>query len=191
MSIFLKRNINPHTILAIWEMNEPIDWLLQSDIVLPNNIQNNKRKREWICTRLLLQEIAPNTTIGYNEFGAPISYDGRAISLTHSENYCCLLISPKTASIDIEFISEKAHRLKNQFVSKDEERLITQNDISTLIWCAKECLFKLYQQGNLIFKEDLKVLRLQDTTIETTLKGKPYLLNYEKFKGHYLVYYYE
>jgi|TARA_B110000467_G_C18307992_1_gene476016 4'-phosphopantetheinyl transferase len=191
MPILFNKNIDSGTILALWEMSEPVGDLNTANILPPETIKSEKRKKEWICTRLLLQEIASNTTISYNEFGAPILSNGKAISITHSKDYCCLLISPQKASIDIEFISEKVHRLKNQFISKEEEKLITQNDISTLIWCAKECLFKLYQKGNLIFKEDLKVLQLQDTTIETTLKGNPYLLNYEKFKGHYLVYYYE
>ena len=191
MPLVLKRNINPHTLLSIWEMNEALDFFLQSGIFLPKTLQNNKRKREWIASRLLLRVLAPNTTISYNEFGAPILSDGRAISITHSNDYCCLLISPNKASIDLELITEKAHRLKKKFVSEEEEKLLTQSDRATLAWCAKECLFKLHQKGKIIFKEDLHLKSFTPNTIETTLNGDPYLLNYEKFKGHYLVYYYE
>ncbi|MBC8408559.1 MAG: 4'-phosphopantetheinyl transferase superfamily protein [Rhodobacteraceae bacterium] len=191
MPILFNKNIGSETSLSLWEMSESMDELHALNIPLPETIKNEKRKKEWICVRLLLQKIAPNTTISYNKFGAPILSDGRAISITHSKEYCCLLISPKKASVDIEPINEKAHRLKDQFISEKEEKLITQSNTSTLIWCAKECLFKLHQKGNLIFKEDLKIQTISEKTIETTLKGNSYLLNFEKFNEHYLVYYYE
>ena len=191
MPIIFNDNIAHKTTLSIWEMSETITELNAFDILLKKKINNEKRRKELICTQKLLQQTSPNTTIQYNNFGAPTLSNGKAISISHSRQYCCILISPKKASIDIELINEKAHRLKNQFISKEENKLMIKKEMSTLIWCAKECLFKIYQKGNIIFTKDLKIIELKNNIIKSTLKGVPYTLNYKKFNEHYLVYYYE
>ena len=191
MPIIFNDNIAHKTTLSIWEMSETITELNAFDILLKKKINNEKRRKELICTQKLLQQTSPNTTIQYNNFGAPTLSNGKAISISHSRQYCCILISPKKASIDIELINEKAHRLKNQFISKEENKLMVKKEMSTLIWCAKECLFKIYQKGNIIFTKDLKIIELKNNIIKSTLKGVPYTLNYKKFNEHYLVYYYE
>lgn len=191
MPTILKRNINSHTVFAIWKMSEPLESLSQTDIQVPKDIRSNQRKKEWICSRLLLNEIAPKTNINYNAFGAPELSDKRAISISHSKDYCGILISKKKASLDIEIISEKANQLKKQFISKEEDTLVTNSETSTLIWCAKECLFKIHQKGNLIFKKDLIIHKIEENAISSSLKGDEYKLHFEKFENYFLVYYFE
>lgn len=190
MPLILERNINPQVTVAIWEMNESMETLLHSGISIDSS-HKEKRQREWISTRLLLQKIAPNSCIFYKENGAPILSDGRAISISHSKEYCSILISPQKAAIDLELISGKAHRLKSQFVSPEEEGLITDSNISTLLWSSKECLYKLHQKGQLIFKEDLLIKEITENKLHSSLKGESICLHFEKFNNHYLVYYYE
>ena len=191
MPVVLQRNIDTKTQLAIWKMSEPLEKLLQSEVDIPNNVKSNKRQKEWICTRLLLKQLSPNTNISYNQYGAPTLSNGSAISISHSHDYCAILVSKQTAAIDIEFISSKANQLKDQFIAKEEAELITKTEISTLIWCAKECLFKIHQQGNLILKEDLIIKNIDESTINTSLKKTAFTLHFEKFKNYFLVYYFE
>ena len=191
MPVVLHRNIDSNTQLAIWKMNEPLEELLKSGVEIPENIISNKRQREWVCSRLLLRQLTPNCDLNYNKYGAPTLSNGSAVSISHSHEYCAILVSTENAAIDIEFISNKAHLLKNQFVSKEEESLIKKNEISTLIWCAKECLYKIYQQGNIIFKEDLIIKKIKQSSINVFLKNTPYSLHFEKFENYFLVYYFE
>ena len=191
MPAILHRNIDSNTQLAIWKMSESLKELTQFGITVPENIKNNKRLKEWICTRLLLKQLAPNSIISYNQYGAPTLSNGSAVSISHSHEYCAILVSKKTASIDLELISTKAHRIKEQFIAKEEEFLIKKSDIYTLIWCAKECLFKIHQQGNLIFKEDLIIKKIGQSSIITFLKKSTYTLHFEKFENYFLVYYFE
>ncbi len=191
MPVVLHRNIDTKTQIAIWKMSEPLEELLQSGVAIPENVKRNKRKKEWVCSRLLLKQLAPNSNISYNQYGAPTLSNGSAISISHSNDYCTILISKKTAAIDLEFISTKADRLKDQFITKEEAELVTKSEISTLIWCAKECLFKIYQQGNLIFKKDLIIKNIEENSIKTSLKKTAYNLNFEKFQNYFLVYYFE
>ena len=191
MPVVLLRNIDTNTKLAIWKMSESLEELLQSRLVIPKNLNRNKRQKEWVCSRLLLKQIFPNTTINYNQYGAPTLSNGSAVSISHSHDYCAILVSNQTAAIDLEFISTKADRLKGQFITKKEEELITEIETSTLIWCAKECLFKIHQQGNIVFKDDLIVKKINDKFIETSLKNTAYTLHFEKFENYFLVYYFE
>lgn len=191
MPIVLHRNINTNTQLAIWKMSESLEELQHSLVSIPENIKSNKRQKEWICVRLLLNYLVPNTNIIYNQYGAPTTSKGKTVSVSHSNNYCAILVSEQIAAIDIELISTKANRLKNKFIAKQEEKLITKSETSTLIWCAKECLFKIYQKGNLILKKDLIIKNIEKNLIKTTIKKKSYILHFEKFKNYYLVYYYE
>ena len=124
MPVVLHRNIDNNTQLAIWKMSEPLEQLIHLGVTIPENIKSNKRMKEWVCSRLLLKQLAPNSIISYNQHGAPTLSNGSAISISHSREYCTILVSMQTAAVDIEFISTKANRLKDQFISEEEESLI-------------------------------------------------------------------
>lgn len=191
MPVVLHRNIKPNTQLAVWKMSETLEELLHIGIVLSENTKSEKRQKEWICSRLLLDSIVPNTKISYNKHGAPVLSDGSVISISHSHDYCAILLSKHIAAIDLELISTKADRLKGQFITKEEEKFITKSERSTLLWCAKECLFKIHQQGNLNFKKDLIINNIEENFIYTSLQNKSYNLHFEKFENYFLVYYFE
>ena len=191
MPILTNKKINSKTTIGVWEMSEDIEDLNQDNILYPENIKNKKRKKEWTCSRLLLNRIAPDQNIIYNKYGAPILSNGRAISISHSKTLCSIIISNENASIDIEPINSKAHLLKKKFVTKKEKKLIRNKEEATLIWCAKECLFKWHQKGKLNFKEDLEVLHFSKNRIKTRLNQEILNLHYEKILDHILVYYFE
>ena len=64
MPIVLHRNIDTNTQLAIWKMSESLEELQHSLVSIPENIKSNKRQKEWICVRLLLNYLVPNTKEG-------------------------------------------------------------------------------------------------------------------------------
>lgn len=191
MPVVFHRNIDTNTHLAVWKMSEPLAELIQSGVAIPENIKSGKRQKEWVCSRLLLKQLAPNSNIIYNQHGAPTLSNGGAVSISHSHGYCAILVSKKIAAVDFELINVKADRLKDQFIAKEEENLINKSEIYTLIWCAKECMFKIHQKGNLIFKKDLIIKKIEHSTINSSLKKVTYTLHFEKFENYFLVYYFE
>ena len=66
--IIIENNIQ----IGIWEEEESLEELLQltKKISIPN-CKTEKRKKEFLISRLLLHNISPNTNISYNKFGAP------------------------------------------------------------------------------------------------------------------------
>ena len=81
--------------------------------------KKKERIKEFLSCRLLLNEIAPNTLITYNKYGAPEINTDDFISISHSNNMSAIIISKKRVGLDIEKISEKALKLSSKFMLKD------------------------------------------------------------------------
>ena len=190
MSIISNTTIQNLTI-AIWETKETLEKLLQlsNEKTIPN-FNTEKRKKEWLASRLLLNEINPNYSISYNTFGAPELNDDSYISISHSKRLVAIIVSQQKVGIDIEEISEKALKVSSKFISTNNFKLLTAEK-ATLIWCAKEAIYKLYQKGNLNFIKDIKIpdFKISEKGIlKAEFKTELLILNYQKIHSHYLVY---
>ena len=183
-------NRQKNYVLGIWEINENLEVaLLTYNSSIPNKFTSPKRKLEYICTRLLLKEIDENLNISYNEFGAPILNDNRNISISHSNNLAAIIVSEKKVAIDLEKINDRAHKIKEKFLSNND--IFFENEINTtLAWSAKETVFKLHQKGNIDFKEDVIIQKIdaEKKQIMVMFKKKNLVLNYQELNNHFLVY---
>ncbi len=190
MGVIKKFKENNCTI-AIWDMQESVEELvLLSEKVDLSKVATEKRKKELLASRLLLNEIHPSQQITYNKYGAPEIKNGDHISISHSKNLVAIASSKQKIGLDIEQISEKPLRLSSKFISKDACNNLSQEK-ATLIWCCKEALFKWHQKGNIDFKNDitLKPFILEDEGKVTAIfKSKKHTLYYKKVETHFLVY---
>ncbi len=180
-----------HCIIAIWDVCESLEELknLSQECNL-SGIKSEKRKKEFLAGRLLLEKIQPNTSIIYNRYGAPTLSDGTFVSISHSKNLVAFIVSDKKVGLDIEQISEKALRLSSRFIAKDNHQKLTLEK-ATLIWCCKEAIFKWHQKGGVDFKKDICLtpfLLSEKGEIAANFKQEQLKLNYRKINNHYLVY---
>ena len=177
--------------IAIWEITETLEELLQlSNTISTADFNAEKRKKEWIASRLLLNEINPNYSISYNAFGAPELSNGGYISISHSKGLVAIIISQQQVGIDIEEISEKALRVSSKFISKNNFKDLTAEE-ATLIWCAKEAIYKWYQKGNIDFIKNIIIqpfLIEEKGEIKAQCKNENLTLFYTKINSHFLVY---
>jgi len=176
--------------IAIWDLQESLIELsnLYNKSKLPI-FTNEKRKKEFLTTRILLQEINPNQSISYNEYGAPELGNNQYISISHSHNLVALIVSEKKVGLDIEKISSKALSLSSKFISDITYDISKEK--ATLIWCAKEAIYKWYQKKNINFKNDIKIypFGLKDKgTVIAKFKNQKHTLYYNKIDTHFLVY---
>ena len=161
--------------------------LLESSHQYPSN----KRDKEVFSTNTILSSEYPNEKLIYDFNKAPKLSSNKAVSISHCEQYIGLIISQNKAAIDIEKISDKALRVSSKFLSPKEMKWANSNQRATLLWCAKECLYKIHQMGKLTFASDLKIQSVNKNTIEASIFDHNYSLFYEKFDQHWLVYYYD
>ncbi|MBK6934669.1 MAG: 4'-phosphopantetheinyl transferase superfamily protein [Bacteroidales bacterium] len=65
--------------------------------------------------------------------------------------------------LDIELISNQALKLKNKFLTIEEEKLLPKNDIklyTTLFWSAKESVYKKINIKNIYLKSNINIEKI-------------------------------
>jgi len=159
-------------------------------VLAANKIKSKKRALEILCTRSLLMQMGEKGEISYEANGAPKLSNNKYISISHSLKIVSIILSNNKCGIDIEKISNRAIQVYNRFES--ETKFIEKNsDFATLVWSAKECIFKLYQKGNINFKEDIKTsdINLEKNKICMLFRGEKLILDFLKINNHFLVYF--
>jgi phosphopantetheinyl transferase len=177
--------------IGLWKIEESLEELLQlTEKISISNCNIKKRKKEFLISRLLLNNMSPNANITYNKFGAPELDNSQNISISHSKGLVAILLGNKKVGLDIEQISEKALRVSSKFISLNNLKDLTAEK-ATLIWCCKEAVFKWHQKGGVDFITDIKLHpfeNMEKGEIRATFRDIQLILNYQKINNHYLVY---
>jgi 4'-phosphopantetheinyl transferase len=192
ISLFSKK-INEDSYIELFDIS---DWAVLPTYELNNEekveftqISNENRKREWIISRFLLKNVCDKLAIGYygtykDEIGRIWLKNSKVfISISHTDSYCGIIVSKNGfCGIDTELISERILKLSSKFLSKEENAIAAHNqELCTLIWSAKEAMYKVCGKKGIIFAKDLKVY-IKDNELE----GK--ILNPENFTNFILEY---
>jgi phosphopantetheinyl transferase len=158
---------------GVWHITEPWEELYSQLSLTPSehervlNFGRDTRKQEWLATRLLLKTLTGNhITVNYRPNGAPCAdVPDLHISLSHTQNYAAVSLSPvHPVAVDIEYPSQRVLRIADRFLHDDERTFIESRHeaiFQTIIWCAKEALYKWWGETDVIFKEHLRVLPFQ------------------------------
>ncbi len=195
MPLYKSIKINTETTLFIWEVTESLEYL-QSGIQLTENnkirfkkIKSELHKKAFLGVRQLFKIAEYNDSdIFYDEFGKPHLKDGKFISITHSFNFCGIIISKNTpVGIDIEKQREKIINIAHKFTPINEKKL-------TIVWGAKESLYKIYGKKQLSFLDNIFIndFTLKDKQTTGTIFFKNNKTNYSiiftEFQGFVCVY---
>ena len=123
-------------------------------------LHSEKKQREFLAIRHLLQQAQlPTTALSYTPEGKP-QFEGSYISITHSHDFVMIALSPRPVGIDIERCTPRILRLAPRFtpwqapLDMDEP---TQIQAYTQLWTIKEALYKIADQPSVRFYEDLQI----------------------------------
>jgi phosphopantetheinyl transferase len=200
MPVLHKKDINNSLSIGIWHIVESKEKLLEAyadrgfDETKVIDTKSETRLKQWLAIRLLLHEFYPNAMINYNEFGKPFLLNKVEISISHTGNYAVLALNTsKKCGIDIEKISSKVERIKHKFLNVQELEIAKTLEELTLFWCAKEALYKLYGDKELIFNEQLFVSYKNEPKtikgrIKTSATDEQHEMIAEKIDDYLLVY---
>jgi 4'-phosphopantetheinyl transferase len=120
----------------------------------------------WLASRVLIRYLFSGHVIEVlkDEFNKPSLTIGGFpyhLSITHSFQYAAVIISKtRTVAIDMERFDERIQRVKYKFTRKDEFAYLQPDEESkmlTVIWSAKETLYKYYGKKELDFKLNLRI----------------------------------
>ncbi len=195
---------NKHTSIYIWKIEASFDELLK-DIPLTNrcrkrmlSMKSEIHQRGFLSIRHLLKEAGyTDFDLFYTKNGKPYLKDKKRISITHSYTFSAIIISNREVGIDIEKNREKIKIIQDKFVNLERGFLNkTDNLIEqlTVIWGAKESLYKIYPYGGLTFKNDIDInpFKIQDKETTGYIKAKnwnkKYAIFFEQIENFTLVY---
>ena len=208
MPIVYNKNIDDHSVLAIWKIEETEEEMLaglqlkQHELDLISSFNNGKRLLHWLSTRLLLRTLlntAEYIDCKFDEDGKPYLVNSEyQISLSHSYDYAAVMISKEFAvGVDIELIKHKIKSIKHKFLSDIElaQKQIGNNTEGLYVaWCAKEAIYKWHGKKGLEFKRDIHIkpfkLKAEGSLSATVaLPGgtRALTVNYFKTKDGYML----
>ena len=208
MALYKTLTVNKVTKVLIWKIEESIS-KLQEGIVLSensttrlNSMKSQLHQRGFLSIRHLLKEVGyTDADLIYDEFGKPHLKNGKFISITHSFTFTAIIVSDKFhVGVDIEKQRDKVLKIAHKFTPFEEYKTIANVDalISklTIVWGAKESLYKIYGKKKLLFLhhiyiEDFKFVD-EKTTGEIRYNGEntAYNISFLEFEGFTCVFAY-
>jgi phosphopantetheinyl transferase len=120
-----------------------------------------KQAQRFLARHLLAKELQIDIHDIKKEGRAPL-VEGldKQFSLSHSGNKVAIIISDNRVGVDIEPETNKILRIKHKFVNEQEAAFIPEHQIlqgASIVWGAKESMFKLYRDGALSYLNHLQL----------------------------------
>ncbi|TAI47892.1 4'-phosphopantetheinyl transferase family protein [Flagellimonas allohymeniacidonis] len=182
MPIYKSITVSPAISAHVWKVTEA-EGLLAEGIELSDHCQNRldgmkseAHRRAFLSIRHLLAiEGYVDKDLYYDPFGKPHLKDGSHISITHSHNFTGIIVSRlDEVGIDIEMQRNKILRIANKFTPLEEYRTLANTEAVirklTIVWGAKESLYKIYAQKGLSFLRHIDVADFAFDDFRTTAK---------------------
>ena len=128
-----------------------------------DNKNSQQRRNEWSTwRRTVREELGLNTSIWYDEVGAPHvkTKNGEEIhvSVSHSSSHVAIMFSKTHCGLDIEHCERNFERIKNKYLSSEEEQLASEERTKAVIWCAKEAIYKYAGCRKLDLRRDIVII---------------------------------
>jgi 4'-phosphopantetheinyl transferase len=155
-----------YTSIYVWKIEESLAQL-ETGVKLKKRsrerlegMKSELHQRGFLSVRhLLLHAGYVDHDLTYNSYGKPLLKDGKHISITHSFHFSAILISEKEAGIDIEKNRDKIINIQHRFVNTNYDSLSDEDMVKqlTVIWGAKESMYKTYPYGGLSFHDHIAI----------------------------------
>lgn len=177
MPLVYQHNINEATRLAVWHITEPEEFFLKK-VPRKKNVSHPHKRLQHLAGRYLLPFLFdgfPLREIMIADTRKPfLENEQYHFSISHCGEYAAAIVSAhERVGIDIELVTAKIERVKHKFTTEDEllflneeykafldqfglEKKIEQ-EFLTMIWSAKETIFKWYGAGHMDFREHMQL----------------------------------
>jgi len=163
MPLFYQQNINADTKLAIWKIEETEQFF---DIGAPlhREIKHPHKRLQHLAGRYLLPFLFsdfPNKEIEIADTRRPfLPNEQYHFSISHCGNFASAIVSSNhRVGIDVELITPRLEKIKTKFLHPNELRFVNsqsslyQLNLLSILWSAKEAMYKWYGEGEVDFKE--------------------------------------
>lgn len=157
------------TEILVWKITETLEQLLlevklnEKSKARLAGMKSVSHQCGFLSVRKLLQEKGyTDFDLYYDEFGKPHLQDGRHISISHSHEFSTIILSDQNCGIDLEMQRQKIITIAHKFAAHEFEFLKDVSEKSyirqlTIIWGAKEAVFKIRNEAGISFKDHIHV----------------------------------
>jgi phosphopantetheinyl transferase len=168
MPIFFQHQINETTRLGIWKIEETEEFF-KSNVPQHRDVTHPHKRLQHLAGRFLLQYLFPAfpyELIQIADTRKPYLPDEQYhFSISHCGDYAAAIVSKdRRVGIDIEIPAEKISLIMYKFLSATEHEifhLVEPNKdripFATLLWSAKESVFKWYGNGGVDFRKHIQL----------------------------------
>lgn len=191
-----------NTFLLVWKitedaetLNKYLDHLTDAQTSTPKHSLHWLASRAAITTHFGLDAVVIINKDIYNRPSMLVDGEKYHLSITHSSNYAAVMFSKfRNVALDLEKVDERVGRVAHKFINGAEEEMLLQSKNiihdQTLIWSAKETLYKFYGQKELDFKKHMTIFIQQPQLRGCLHKTTPifYDMNDELLDGFILTY---
>lgn len=206
MPLYKKISLPKNTFLYLWRIDEEISDLKEnlflSEISL-NRLEKMKSSNHikgFLAVRKLLNEVNySDVDLFYDAFGKPFLKDGKHLSISHSHEFACIIISENQVGIDIELKSEKIIKnmnllFKENFILNFKGNKEETTTFTTFCWGIKEAIFKILPENDISFKDNILIepFQLNENSCVVNVKNENKITNYtvqlEEIENYILAY---
>lgn len=177
MPIFFQHQVSSSTRIGIWKIEEGEDFF-KGSVPLHRDVSHPHKRLQHLAGRFLLRFLYPDfpqELIAIADTKKPYLPDAQYhFSISHCGDFAAAIVSrDKRVGVDIEIPVDKIVRIRDKFLSDQEKNHLFRNkehltdlDALTLLWSAKESVFKWYGDGAVEFREHIHLLD-KDVSTET------------------------
>ncbi len=178
MPLFYQQNINATTRLAIWKIEES-EAFFAGSVPLQREITHPHKRLQHLAGRFLLRYLYP--AFPYKEILIAstrkpfLPNEQYHFSISHCGDYAAAIVSTQQrVGIDIEVATPRVMRIATKFLSSEERMKFGIEDLEllnssptinyqlpTLLWSAKEAIFKWWGNGEVDFSEMIRLEKFE------------------------------
>jgi phosphopantetheinyl transferase len=181
MPLFYQQDINASTKLGIWFIREPESFFLRK-VPIQRTITHPHKRLQHLAGRYLLKYLFsdfPYDLIRIADTRKPfLQNEAYHFSISHCGDYAAALVSTtQRVGVDVEIATSKVEKILHKFLNQREraflrsrqstvatsqfpakEHLATGDwQLATLLWSAKESVFKWYGNGGIDFSDHINL----------------------------------
>ena len=208
MPLYKTIHFSSTTQIFVWKITESFEQLNnevqlnEKNCIRLDGMKSEMHQRAFLSVRKALEQLGyTDFDLYYDCFGKPHLHDGKHISITHSHNFAAIIISNETVGIDIELQRDKIIRIADkfcesefQFLKRDTQEYIRK---LTVIWGAKEAIFKIRNEKGISFKDHINVgdfelkSKVAGAELDFNSLAKNFKIHFEEIEEFTLVYAFE
>ncbi|HEX4876791.1 MAG TPA: 4'-phosphopantetheinyl transferase superfamily protein [Chitinophagaceae bacterium] len=175
MPVFFQHQINEYTRLGVWKIEESEDFF-KRNVPVHRDVTHPHKRLQHLAGRFLLQYLFPDFPYGLIQIADTrkpfLPNEQYHFSISHCADYAAAIVSSKNrVGVDVEIPKDKISVIADKYISSREKEKIINNQaygnqapdsqLLTLLWSAKESVFKWHGDGGVDFRQHIQLFNQQ------------------------------